>query len=283
MKNCSPIFTKGIPFMSSIRLQSIVVLLLLGVSFYSKAQPQVAVYQQTIDEINCTTLKLLLVSYDRPVAARSIQPCEYGEIVYEVKKVKENKLKGYKTMFLALAKDIEAFKKKATAEDNYATYAGQLEAVSNYSVQRFREICQTHQAPTNKVCQKLAQKSITLQATLNKLVNDALAKISEHVPSDGKPATRTTIAPPPTEPAPEKTEPATLTNDNETQQYQEPVSQTYNKSTKSSSSSLIMNLVIFILVLAVGWLYKENYELKEEVQDIKMLLKALTKRGGNNS
>lgn len=245
------------------------------------AQDAITTYKKTIDDINCKAIKLLLVGYDRPVAARNIKTCTYSDIIQEVNKIKENQIKGYKADFLNLAKALNSYKTKITDATNYVEYESNLEEISAYSVGQFRNICQKHQTPSNTICQRLSEKVMTLESDLNAMVDKSLSRIQSAIQSGAtgevavaQPIQRVAESPENEEivqedltdilPAP----PAVATEIQQTQ----PTSESTN-----STTSWWVYLVILLLVAAITWLFKQNSELKEEVEDVKMLLKILTR------
>ncbi|MEZ4883104.1 MAG: hypothetical protein R3E32_00115 [Chitinophagales bacterium] len=232
------------------------------------AQVQIEIYNKAIEDINCSTIKLLLIGYDRPLAARNIKDCNYDSIEKEVNKVKENQVRGYKTMFLKLSAEINAYKGKVENPSEYSHFANALEEVSTYAVQQFRATCQKHQQISNRVCVRLDQKVLQLEGEINDIANNALTEISKHTFGVSKPIKVTT--PKTTNTASEtSTEAVTTANNDEV---------TPTKPSSGGGTSLIVVFILIVLVGAVGWLFKENYLIKEELADLKLLLKALNQR-----
>lgn len=263
-----------------IHLQITLLFLLLGIgSFKSYGQPQQDIYQKTIDDINCAAIKLLLIGFDRPVAAKGINHCRYEIITTEVKKVKENQVKGYKAHFLKLAEGINAYKTKIDNPSEYLLYENTLEEVSVYAVNQFRSICRKYQAPNNTVCVRLSQKALQLEGEVNDLINKSLAKIGEHT-YGGEKAKERSLKPPPPLPAVEKEAPTTpnepLTIPAE--KAEEVASLSKEVPQAKGGNSVLFTIILVLLIASVAWLYKENYELRDEIEEIKELLKLINKK-----
>ncbi len=238
-----------------------------------QAQVQMDIYRKAIEDINCTTVKLLLVGFDRPIAARNIKNCDYKSIEKEVKKIQENQVRGYKSLFLKLTAEISSYKGKIDNPSEYAHFASALEEVSTYTVQQFRATCKKHQRPNNRVCVRLDQKVLQLEGDINDIANTALTKISQHTFGVGKPKP-IKVETPKNETT--DSEPTTSTTSEDSSNETEVAETPSNR--KSSGTSMF---VVFILVLLTGgvvWLFKENYLMKEEIADLKLLLKALSQR-----
>ncbi len=234
-----------------------------------QAQVQMDIYHKAIEDINCATIKLLLIGYDRPIASRSIKSCTYDAIEKEVKKVTENQVRGYKTMFLKLAAEINAYKGKIDNPSEYAHFASALEEVSTYAVQQFRATCQKHQVISSRICVRLDQKVLQLEGDINDIANTALTKISQHTFGAGKPKPIKIETPKTTNPD------AETSTDTGVESTDEDIAES---TSKSGGTSLIVVFILLALIAAVGWLFKENYLIKEELADLKLLLKALSQR-----
>lgn len=250
--------------------------LLTSIATSVQAQVQMDIYHKAIEDINCATIKLLLIGYDRPIASRSIKSCSYDAIEKEVKKVNENQIRGYKTLFLKLAAEINAYKGKIDNPSEYSHFASSLEEVSTYAVQQFRAICQKHQAVSNRICVRLDQKVLQLEGDINDIANTALTEISQHTFGAGKPK-------PIKVETPKTTNPNTETSTNTETEVEAEAETTDSdedstKPTKSGGTSLIVVFILILLIGAVAWLFKENYLLREELADLKLLLKALSQR-----
>ena len=247
------------------------VLLLLQLNSFGQLS-RFEAYSNAIDDINCATVKLLLVGYDRPVAANNIQTCSYNEVVSEVSKVQENEVKGYVNLFLDFSSTVNTYKSNIAEDASYDEFATALEGASNYASQQFQQICERYQTPTNSICVKLPEKVVTLESDLNTIVNRALAQMGGNIDNaeyEEDPSTETEnggkrIAPiiPSTE---EYTKDAPVT-----------ITKPLKKST--TGTSWIVILLLILLIAAIAWLFKENHELKEEMEDLKMLLKILTQK-----
>ena len=251
--------------------------LLLSLLFLTssmKAQVQMDIYQTAIEDINCATIKLLLIGYDRPIASRSIKSCDFSSIEKEVKKIRENQVRGYKSMFLKLAAEINAYKGKIENPSEYAHFASSLEEVSTYAVQQFRATCQKHQRISSRVCVRLDQKVLQLEGDINDIANTALTKISQHTFGVSKPKPIKIQTPKTTNPQEETSTPIA---EEETEVIDsEEVAE--KKSNSGGGTSILVVIILTLLVGSVAWLFKENYLLKEELADLKLLLKALNQR-----
>ena len=246
--------------------------LLTSIATSVQAQVQMDIYHKAIEDINCATIKLLLIGYDRPIASRSIKSCSYDAIEKEVKKVRENQIRGYKTLFLKLAAEVNAYKGKIDNPSEYSHFASSLEEVSTYAVQQFRAICQKHQAVSNRICVRLDQKVLQLEGDINDIANTALTEISQHTFGAGKPK-------PIKVETPKTTNPDTETSTNTEAETTTDSDEDSSKPTQSGGTSLIVVFILVLLIGAVAWLFKENYLLREELADLKLLLKALSQRG----
>lgn len=267
------------------------ILLLLSSTEWLLAQlPQQNTYQQAVDKINCLTIKTLLISYDRPNTARSIETCNFAEVKRGIDKVQENKIKGYKKMFADLANEINGYKNKVANPEEYTLFESSLEELQTLAVRRFEEICEKNKGANNSVCDDMAQRGIKLETEIEHIVGEALAEIGKHTYGGEKAAQRKRTPPPPAEP--EKS----ASNDHEVAAENAPENDTAEPtpetgitpatSTGSSSSSggstgiwsVLQTILIVLLMGAVAWLFKENYELKEKMEDIRLLLKILNQR-----
>lgn len=259
------------------RLIIVACLLLWSATQSAAAQPQQEVYTQTIDQINCATVKTLLVSYDRPVAARMIQPCNYDNILRAIDKVQENTIKGYKKMILETAQSINSYKSKVTNPAEYSLYESALEEVQALALRRYEEVCSKNKGANATVCTNMEQKSLKLQSEINSLVQDALPKISQQTYGGGKPAQKSESS----KSKPTAKDP-TATEDVPRGEYNNGTQPETAESEGNSGASRLwvslQALILLGLIAAVIWLFKENRELKEKMDDIAMLLKMLNQK-----
>lgn len=259
------------------RLILVACLLLWSATQSAAAQPQQEVYTQTIDQINCATVKTLLISYDRPVAARMVQPCNYDNILRAINTVQENTIKGYKKMILETAQSINSYKSKVTNPAEYSLYESALEEVQALALRRYEEVCSKNKGANATVCTNMEQKSLKLQSEINSLVQDALPKISQQTYGGGKSAQKAEPSKPKS-----RTDNTTATEDVPRSEYSNGAQPETTEQAGSSSGSRLwvslQALVLLGLIAAVIWLFKENRELKEKMDDIAMLLKMLNQK-----
>jgi len=238
------------------------------------------IYSEAIDNINCNTIKLLLKGYDRPIAAQNIKYCDYNEIIEEVSKIKENQIRGYVDMFLALTDNINSYKTRLPVSASYDEYANSLEELGTYALQQFTQICEAFRTPENTICMKLSQKALNLEGDLNGVINTSLSKINEADPSilpvtaNDEFATDDSeieVAPPST----------SSQEDNTAEEYVyegDAGTSTTTASSSRSGTAWWVVLLLLGLLAAMVWLYKRNDDLTEKVEDVEMLLKALTRK-----
>lgn len=238
---------------------------LLTVSLF--AQKQLDEYAKAVDEINCKTTKMLLASYNRSVAARSIMSCNYDDIKAGIDKVQENKLKGYKEKIAQLSSDIEGYKSKVSNTRQYDSFSNALDDLNNMVLGRCRKMCEADQALAPEVCPKLDEKMLGLQADLDDVAAKALNKIKRATSGGGNDDSERNTAPAAPQPAAKHEATATPTTDD---------------SAANGSSSGFTTTLIFLMIIALaavcGWLYKEMSDLKEQVEDLKTLVNILNKQ-----
>lgn len=250
-------------------------ILLLISSFAILAQDAKITYDQAVNDINCATVKLLLRGFDRPFAANKIKPCNYDAITREVKDVKENKIRGYKQMILNLAQEINGYKDQIINTSDYLVYEKALNQLTQTAEQGFINTCETFRQPDNKVCINLSNKIILLRADLKQIADKSLAKINKQIYSSGnkQSVSKRSTDQTNTQQAPNNTN--AKTNTNTTTNNIPPISNTGVSS--SNSNNWLATILIIGLLIAVGWLFKEVYELKERVEDMRMLLNVRNK------
>lgn len=242
------------------------------------AQNQQDIYKRAIDEINCITIKTLLTSYDRPIAARMIQTCSYDNVTRAIEKVQENTIKGYKSLILETAQAINGYKNKVENPAEYSLYESALEEAQTLALRRYEEVCSKNKGANNSVCMQMEQKALKLQSELNGIVGAALPKIAKSTYK----APNSTAAPVEAQ----ATETANSDNNNNINNevpHEEYANNASPASTNSSGTgtsiwSMISAVIMLALIAAVAWLFKENNELKEKMDDINMLLKMLNQK-----
>ena len=248
-------------FKKHIQALMILALLLFGTNINLVAQDQQKLYENAIDNINCATVKILLVGFDRPVAARNIKNCKYADIMAELNDVQENETKGYKQSFLDLANGINTYKGKLKGKQKYAAYENALDQVSSLALKNFEQICKNFQMPDNNICEKLDQKQIKLQTDIQNIVEQNLKAISQYAENNVEEETlaeRTTI---------ETTTDTPITN------YSEDQPNTQNK--ENSMLPIFLMILLLIVIAAIIWMYKRQLELKEKVEDLEILFRVL--------
>ncbi len=258
-------------------------ILLLICQLSSAQEARHDIYSEAVDNINCKAIKLLLRGYDRPFTAKNIKYCAYNEIVGEVSKVQENQIKGYVDMFLALADNINSYKTRVPTDAAYDQYANSLEELSSYTVKQFTQICEAFRSPENTICVKLSQKALNLEADLNDVVSSTLAKINVADPSIMPVNANSEFAT-------DDSEIEVTSSDETADTYNYEVETTANNTettttpTNSTSNSKGRGTSWWVILLLLGllaamiWLFKRNSELTEKVEDVEMLLKALTQK-----
>ena len=238
----------------------------------AQANEQQQVYNKAIDDINCATIKLLLIGFDRPVAAKAIQPCTYGEISTEVRKVKENQVKGYRAMILKLAGEIDGYKGKVENPSEYSLFENAMEEVGAYALSQFRSICQKFQRPNNSVCVRLDQKVLQLESEINDIVNETLVKVGQNT-YGGDRAQKRVKAPSPKK---DKKPSTNIDKAKDNSTVTEESADITAPGTSKKSGSWLITIFLVLLAAAVAWLFKENYELREKMEDVEMLVNVLT-------
>lgn len=261
-------------------------------------QPQEIAYKKAIDEINCAMVRELLISYDRPVVARNLYDCSYNNISVQVNKIKENTIKGYKKLILDAASDINGYKTKVSNPAEYSLFETALSDAKSLAVKRFEQVCEKNKGANNSVCVDMDKRAVKLQSAINDIVNTALADIAkntyggENAPKAGTPKTSEGATAGSASP---KTDNNSNTSNAESSEEasmaaaedKKTATQTDNSAEDTGSGQRrggssfwgFLQAALFIgLIAAVGWLYKENTELKEKLRDIEMLLKILNQR-----
>ncbi|MGB1207299.1 MAG: hypothetical protein ACPG5B_16750 [Chitinophagales bacterium] len=238
--------------------------LLFSVHTNLLAQSQQKLYENAIDNINCATTKILLIGFDRPVAARNIKNCKYNDILAELNDVQENQTKGYKQSFIDLANAINAYKTKLRGKQKYVAYENALDQVGSLALKNFEQVCKNFQMPDNNICEKLDQKQIKLQTDIQNIVEQNLKAISQYAENGG--AEETTPEPANTStPEPTNDVPVTNYSDNETT----------TKNNENDMLPIFLMLILSLVVAAILWLYRQQMVLKEKVEDLEMLFKVL--------
>jgi hypothetical protein len=259
---------------------NLLISLLLSSIYLTKAQTSQEVYSRAIDEINCTMTKTLLVSYDRPVAARMIQTCNYSSITNAIDKVQENTIKGYKKLIAEAAQNINAYKQKIPNPTEYSLYESTLEEAQTLALRQYEDVCGKNKGANSSVCAQMEQKALKLQSELNSIVGAALPKIAKQTYGNtGKQtAQANAAAETPTEKTTTREEVPRQEYNSETPNNAAELSNDSSSSGGSSIWSMLSAIIIVALVAAVAWLFKENRELKEKMDDITMLLKMLNQK-----
>ncbi len=248
-------------------------------------QPQEVAYRKAIDEINCAMVRELLISYDRPVLARNLYDCSYQNITTQIGKIKENTIKGYKKMITDAASDINNYKTKVSNPAEYSLFETALSDAKSLAVKRFEEVCSKNKGVNNSVCIDMDKRAIKLQSSINDVMNNALSEIAkntyggEKAPKASPPKTSQEAAAVEDKDSPTHQESAETAPDNSTNTTTAASNNSSQSTGRSSNFWGILQAALFIgLIAAVGWLYKENTELKEKLHDIEMLLKILNQR-----
>ncbi len=265
---------------------ALITLFFLNVSVNSaQAQDALTIYKKAVDEINCATTKLLLAAYDRPATARKIKSCTYSEITGEVKTIEEKTIKGYKKLILDVANDINSYKNKIENPVEYSLYEDALANLTTETIENFSTACVKYRTEKNGVCQKLDKKVASLKSDFNKIKALALTNIKRETYNANNTATDNNNNEPVEEVrAIPSTSPETVT-DNTTNQETNNITAVNNNEGErivvkdsSKGTSMWYTLIIIVLAALVAWLYKGQTELKEQMEDIKMLLKILNKK-----
>lgn len=243
---------------------AIFISLFFSINVSLSAQGQQKLYENAIDNINCATVKILLVGFDRPIAARNIKNCRYADIMSELNDVQENQTKGYKQRFIDLANGINTYKNKLKGKQKYSAYENALDQVSSLALKNFEQICKNFQTPDNNVCERLDQKQIKLQTDIQNIVEQNLKAISQYADENVE-----------TETVPTQTtsEPTRTTNDTPTTNYSEETTNTQNEG--NAMLPMFLMIVLSLVIAALIWLYKQQAELKEKVEDLEILFRVL--------
>lgn len=243
----------------------------------AQAQVQVEVYKKAVDDINCTMAKKMLVSFERASFARNINDCRYETIVREIKKVQENRTKGYKQDILDMVSKVNNYKTKIDNPSEYVLFETTLDNLAAYTTDAYGSLCNKYAKPSNAICKDYKQSSTLLEQEVADIVYAALAEIGKNTYGGEKAKQRT---------LPQKTAPATTENAEETNEandgnLSESGGQTLTTPATNGTgglASIISTIVLVLLIAAVGWLYKEQQELKEQLEDIKMMLRMFNQK-----
>jgi len=249
---------------------------LLGTTTSINAQNAQTIYEQALNDINCYTAKVLLRSFDRPVAANNIKRCTFVNIQKEVNGITENKTKGYKKMILDIIVEVNNAKTGLSNPNNYTAYENALRSAQHASIEGFQKICKKFGANNSRICYKYNDKYAQLERDVTNTVNNALKNIKQYTTnnSDATPSSATTSESEATseiDSPTHDTETITSHNDNNENVI---VRTPYN----SKRLPLWATIVLIVLSAIIVWLYKEQSELKEELKDIKRLLKVLNQK-----
>ena len=248
------------------------------------AQAQQDAYHNAIDNINCATIKMLLIGFDRPGAASKIKKCRFDEIINEVKQIKENQVKGYRQDILNVADNIEGYKDDIENPGEYVLYENALDEAGVYAISQFKKVCGTYQAKSSSICENMDRKILRLQGDINSYIDQALANISQHTYGGNKKS-----------PAKKQTNQATAKEENKEDTKQQvasqktkkeealPVSGDIDEKSKTEKSrggglSWLTRLFLLAMLLGMGYLYFQNRKLKEQIEDVRMLIKMLTQK-----
>jgi hypothetical protein len=238
------------------------VVIFFSVNISLSAQGQQKLYENAIDNINCATIKILLVGFDRPIAARNIKNCKYADIMGELNDVQENQTKGYKQSFIDLANGINIYKNKLKGKQKYVAYENALDQVSSLALKNFEQICKNFQTPNNNICEKLDQKQIKLQTDIQNIVEQNLKAISQYSESNVE-----------EEVVPQQTTTTETVNNTPVTNYQEAEPKTQNG--ESGVLSMFLMIILSLIIAAIVWMYKQHSDLKEKVEDLEILFKVL--------
>lgn len=260
----------------------IITLQLLLFSAFIQAQTSQEVFYNAVDEINCATAKTTLELFNRESAANKIKDCNYIKIKEAIVTVKENLIKGYKSNIIDIATGIDNFKQNIDNPSEYSLYQNALESLEDYALESVKKICTKYNSRKTPVCTEIALKSKQLEQQINTITETALATIATKTYGAGEAVqNKTTKNKIDKEIAIssdfEKFKDPNLTTNNPTN--------VNNTPTNNNDTSIIATLSTILLIITcavVAWLFKENYELKNEVQDIKMVFKALMERKEND-
>ncbi len=255
----------------------------IGYSSFIYGQSRQQVYNNTVDQINCEVSRLLLRSFDRPVAARNIQDCRFASVLQEVQRVKENKVIGYRDDIISIISAINNFKSKVGADDNLQYVEDVLQDVKDFSLDNFQQICTNYKQRDNRICQDMQQKAFKLENQINAIIDQSLVKMGQASTATTT-SNNTNVGTTVTEPVPvveEEESSGWFFNRKKSADNTSTETVTYTNEDTSNSSggtSWFITIILALLTIAVGWLFKENYDLKEEVGDLKKLLKTFTQR-----
>lgn len=248
------------------------------------AQGQNTFYEKAVDEINCYTTKALLYNFERSSVANKIgNNCTYPNITSETSKVKENVLQGYRQRILDNAAAINAYKQKIETSASPSEYEYLLRDLQSYAIASLGEVCKPYLGKSPNVCSNLNKDQITLQGDINHIIGQALKNIKNPTAAQASNNTATSTATGTTTQRPAQSPETTTTNrtrnisaENHTT-ADVPANNTNANNTTMGMTTV--NAVLFItLFIVIAWLFKENQELREQIEDIKTLLKVLTKK-----
>ncbi|OWY22921.1 hypothetical protein B6N25_05805 [Sphingobacteriales bacterium TSM_CSS] len=239
------------------------------------AQQQITDYKQAVDDVNCVLAKKMLISFERASLARGIKDCTYEAVVKEVRKVQENKTKGYKQDILDILSKVNNYKTKVDNPSEYVLFETTLDNLATLAVQSYSDLCDKYAKSGNSICKDFNQTSASLEQEVAVIVNNALLEIGQNTYGGEKAKTR----PAPDKPQPRTVEPAETGTANQANDGQvTEVSDSSKPGTGASLASVISTIVLVLLIAAVGWLYKEQQELKEQLEDIKMMLRVFNQK-----
>lgn len=257
-------------------------LLIIALSFYAnllRAQNQTETYQKAIDQINCATAKKMLTSFERAFLAKNITDCRYETIVREVKKIQENQTKGYKQDILNITSKINDRKNSIENPSEYVVFETSLDDLALYVEEQYAALCGKYRKPTNNVCKDYEKSNQQLQQEISNIVNKALVQIGKNTYGGEKAKDRQPLPPP--------TSTTGIATPSETESTNQPTTATPTSATPDKTrtsgsdnnlAALISTIVLVLLIAAVGWLYKEQQELKEQLEDIRMMLKVYNRK-----
>jgi len=261
--------------------QSVTLLLMMTALFIHSlafAQGQLDTYKKAVDNINCAAAKKMLTSFERGFLAKNINTCSYEVIVREVKKIQENQTKGYKQEILNIVATINGYKNGIDNPSEYLVFENALDELAAYANEDYGKLCNKYAKPTNSVCRDFEKSNAQLTREIAGIVNKALLEIGKNTYGGDKAKERIPVDEP-------KTTAATGgESDNETPAVKEtetikdePATTTGNSS-GSSLAAIVSTIVLVLLIAAVGWLYKEQQELKEQLEDIRMMLRVFNQK-----
>lgn len=270
-----------------IKLFFIIILLQISyVTSYAQSNTAKQTYDNAIDEINCLTLKKLLVSYSRQSVAQSIKQCKYSEIDAKLKTVKENVTKGYKADFIDFAKNINAYKSKIENPTEYALYAASFQELTAYITKNFQTVCNRYNKNDLIICADASQKSLDLQANINAITAKALAQIAQNTYNGTTSKGRTPSTAPTNSDSSKNSQSATnaekipISPTATTTQTIESQLNTPATPPAYESNDSTLTIIVALLIGVIGsliWSFKEISDLKKEIATLKKL-NAITKQ-----